>query len=180
MTKLQNLIKRIKNKEYRYIVKRISLYFIPYIYGRFYIEYRFKYNLLVSTLWTKYLKLPKDYSYILAGSHGVGFAAFIKYFQIINANPMTLDNLFFSIDYVLLAKKYAKKYHNQIYGLSFDKAYKDKTRKNILLKFNKKVPIFMLVRDPISIIRTHTHYYILPILINGIKSNEISLNMGGG
>lgn len=108
--KIKRLIQRIKNKEFKYIIKRLSIYVLPQIKGEFYTNHQFKYNVFVSTYWTKFLNMPKDYSYIIAGSHGVGFVAFIKYMQIIKANPMTLDNMFARSDYVLLARKQAMQY----------------------------------------------------------------------
>ena len=178
--KIKRLIQRIKNKEFKYIIKRLSIYVLPQIKGEFYTNHQFKYNVFVSTYWTKFLNMPKDYSYIIAGSHGVGFVAFIKYMQIIKANPMTLDNMFARSDYVLLARKQAMQYKNKLYGLSIEKAYIDNTRKNILQKLDSKVPVFCLIRDPISILRTHTHYHIIPKLAYGIKTDKITINGGGG
>ena len=166
--KIKNLIFRIKNKQFLYILKRIFLPFFPHIYGMFYMENRFIYNFFISPHWTKFLKLPNDYAYILAGSHGVGFAAFIKYFEIINANPMPLNKMFSSLDSVLLYKKQARKNANKIYGITFDKSYMDNTRRNILKKFKKRVIVFCLVRDPISIIKTHTHHHVINILIDSL------------
>ncbi len=176
--KIKKLIKRIKNREFKYIIKRLSVYILPQINGEFYANHQFGYNILVSTYWTRFLNMPKDYGYIIAGSHGVGFAAFIKYMQKINANPMTLDNMFARSDYVLLARKHAMKYKNQLYGLSIDKTYIDTTRRKCIEKLESKVPVFCLIRGPISIIRTHTHYHIILKLTYGLKTNKIIIDGG--
>lgn len=179
-TKIKRLFQHIKNKEFKYIFKRILTWFLPHIQGGFYNNHQFKYNIFVSSHWTRFFSMPQDYSYIIAGSHGVGFVAFIKYMQNLGANPMTLDNMFARSDYVLLARKQAQNYKGKFYGLSIEKAYIDNTRKNILSKLNHKVPILCLVRDPISIFRTHTHNALMPKLVYGIKTNTIALNRGGG
>lgn len=180
MTKIKNFIYRIKHKEYLYITKRILYIFLPHIPSIFYIHNRFIYNLFITPLWTQYLKIPQNYTYMLLGSHGVGFSAFVKFFEIIGANPMPLKNMFSSIDFVLLIRKHSKINHGKIYGLTFDKSYKDYIRINILKKFKNKVPAFCLVRDPISIIKTHTHYCILPIIIKAYKEKKILIDNGGG
>ena len=154
--KIKRLFERIKNKEFGYIFRRILMWFLPHIQGNFYNNHQFTYNIFVSSHWTKFLDMPKDYSYIIAGSHGVGFVAFIKYMQNLGANPMTLDNMFARSDYVLLARKHAQNHKDKLYGLSIEKAYIDNIRKNILSKLDSKVPVFCLVRDPISIFRTQT------------------------
>ena len=177
--KLKRLFQRIKNKEFGYIFRRISPYFLPQIRGGFYNNHQIAYNIFIFSKWSRFLNMPKDYSYIIAGSHGVGFVAFIKYMQNLGANPMPLDNMFARSDYVLLARKHAKNFKGKFYGLSIEKAYIDNTRKNILSKLDSKVPIFCLVRDPISIFRTHTHNALMPKLAYGIKNNHIALNRGG-
>lgn len=177
--KIKRLFERIKNKEFGYIFRRILMWFLPHIQGNFYNNHQFTYNIFVSSYWTRFLDMPKDYSYIIAGSHGVGFVAFIKYMQNLGANPMTLDNMFARSDYVLLARKHAQNHKDKLYGLSIEKAYIDNIRKNILSKLDSKVPVFCLVRDPISIFRTHTHNRLMPKLIYGVKTNGIVINRGG-
>lgn len=182
MSSIQKIRHHIKNKNFRYILKRLLLIFLPQIPSAFYTEQRFRYNIFVFPFWTQFLKIPTDYSYILAGSHGVGFVAFIKSFEVIQANPMSLEHLFSSLDPKLLMRNHAKNYASKVYGLTFDKAYKDKLRNKIFLRLTHKVPLFYLVRDPISIIKTHTHPSILPILAEGIKNGitHKQLFEGGG
>ncbi|PAF46703.1 hypothetical protein BKH46_06995 [Helicobacter sp. 12S02634-8] len=176
---LQHLKIRIKNRDFGYICKRILWIFLPQIPDTFHIQHRFLYNIFVFPQWTKYLKVPNDYSYIIAGSHGVGFAAFIKLCEQIRANPMPLDHLYFSTDPLLLMKKHAKKHKNSLYGLSLEKAYTDPHRKHILEKLQHRVPVFCLLRDPISILRTHTHPSLLPLIAATLKA-AINPNGGGG
>ena len=85
---------------------------------------------------------------------------------------MYLNKMFSSLDPVILYKRHAKKNINKIYGITFNKSYKDNVRKNILTKFKKRVIVFCLVRDPISIIKTHVHYHINSLLVDTVDSNR--------
>ncbi|PAF45180.1 hypothetical protein [Helicobacter sp. 11S02596-1] len=177
--RLTNLKKHIQKRNFSYIFKRILLPLLPQIPSRFHIEYRFLYNTFVFPQWTKFLKMPQDYSYIIVGSHGVGFVALLTFFERIKANPMPIDNLYRSTDPALLIKSYAKKHRHNLYGISLDKIYMDSHRQKILSKLKHPVPIFCIVRDPICTLRTLTHAFILPLVCDMLKNSK-NINGGGG
>ena len=148
--------------------RRIFFYYNPYL-NKYWL-----YNVFVSTYWTRFLKIKQNYSYINASSHGVGYTAWLDMLKKCNLNPMELKETCYKKDFIFLYKKESKRYEGKVFGITIDSAYEDPLRKNVLKRFNKKVPIFVLVRDPINLLKSHTSEAYFDVL-----KDELA-NRGGG
>ncbi|STQ86552.1 DUF2972 domain-containing protein [Helicobacter muridarum] len=124
-----------------------------------------KENLWVKPIWTQFYKMPQNYSYINIGSHGVGYAAWLEMCKVANLCPMDLS-LYHRIDFARHYVRVAKE-QSGIFGITLDKSYQDSLRKKILSKLQRKVPVFCLVRDPISVIKSFGNVFFLPYLRYG-------------
>ncbi|WP_181882212.1 DUF2972 domain-containing protein [Helicobacter aurati] len=123
-------------------------------------------NLWVKPFWTQFYKLPQNYSYINLGSHGVGYAAWLEMCRICNLAPMDLS-VYHRIDFARYYREVSKQQQGKVFGITLDKSYQDSLRIKILSKLHKKVPVFCLVRDPISVIKSHANAFFLPYLRYG-------------
>ncbi|WP_143428706.1 DUF2972 domain-containing protein [Helicobacter sp. 12S02232-10] len=113
------------------------------------------------SLWTNTLK-PHRYRYIMLASHGTGRNAFWHFLQACNAYPMRKFD-------IGCMDKTAFFSWRKIYGIVSDRdiSHLPSTLK-FITKLDHKVPVFCLVRDPISIIRS------------GVNMTLASNLMGGG
>ena len=152
--------------------KRILFYYNPYI-NKYWL-----YNVFVSTYWTRFLKIKQNYSYINASSHGVGYTAWLDMLKKCNLNPMELKETCSKKDFLLLYKRESKNYEGKVFGITIDSAYEDLLRKNALKRFNKKVPIFVLVRDPINLLKSHTSEAYFDVLKDELanRGGQIDIN----
>ena len=113
------------------------------------------------SLFTNTLK-PQRYRYIMLASHGTGRNAFWHFMYAAKAYPMRKFDIA-SIDRICFFS------WRRIYGIVCDRDLSSyQCAMKFINKLNKKVPVFCLVRDPISIIRGG---------INMTLANNI---MGGG
>ena len=113
------------------------------------------------SLWSNTLK-PQRYRYIMLASHGTGRNAFWHFMDIANAYPMRKFDIA-SIDRTCFFS------YRKFYGIVCDR---DINYCNggleFISKLNKKVPVFCLVRDPISIIRGGANMMLADNIVNGM------------
>lgn len=113
------------------------------------------------SLFTNTLK-PQRYKYVMLASHGTGRNAFWHFLQACGAAPMRKFD-------ICIMDKLAFFSWQKIYGIVCDRDISHLLPMQIFLsKLTHKVPVFCLVRDPISIIRGG---------VNGTLAKNL---MGGG
>ena len=126
-------------------------------------------NLWVKPWWTQFLSLPQGYSYISVGSHGVGYAAWLELCKLCGLNPTDLS-VYHRIDFARYYRKIHEKQNGVFFGLTLDRSYLDSRREKIMSRLQKRVPVFCLVRDPISVLKSHANGFFLPVLNTGAVS----------
>lgn len=101
--------------------------------------------------------LPQDYSYMVCGAHGTGIQAFRYFLQISNLSPMYWDAIGSEeIEECLnnFKKDFSKYFNSQkAWGIFLDRIYDEYTARH-LLELKRKVAYFVLIRDPISMLKT--------------------------
>lgn len=120
-----------------------------------------------------HMKIPQDYSFIIFGTHGVGFHSLLYYLSLCYTKdktqvyPMPLHIFSKSFDlfgHFTVGRFYKKMYpilksNKYVWGLTFDGGI---PRNPVWVKHNvtRKVPAIMLVRDPLSTLTTTFNYEI--------------------
>ncbi|PAF45184.1 DUF2972 domain-containing protein [Helicobacter sp. 11S02596-1] len=97
---------------------------------------------------TNYFPHPQNYRYILIGGHGLGMTALIYYLDKIKAKPTEIWTHEVIRPFV---------FYRDFDGLVLDKAPLNPDAKNVLKTLKKKVPLYQMVRDPISIIKSNVN-----------------------
>ncbi|PAF45182.1 hypothetical protein [Helicobacter sp. 11S02596-1] len=112
------------------------------------------------SLWTNTLK-PHRYKYVMLASHGTGRNAFWHFLQSCGAYPMRKFD-------VCIMDRTAFFSWRKIYGIVCDRdiSHLPATLK-FISKLDHKVPVFCLVRDPISIIRGGVNMTLASNLLGG-------------
>lgn len=112
------------------------------------------------SLFTNTLK-PQRYRYIMLASHGVGRNAFWYFLHLCKAYPMN------KFDITCISRICFFSYR-KIYGIVIDRNISHlPDAMKFIQKLNKKVPVFCLVRDPISIIRGGVNMRLANNILNG-------------
>lgn len=138
-----------------------------------------------ATLLNCHIQIPNNYSFILLGSHGVGYHSLLYYLSLCkdkqgkNIYPMPLH--MFSKTFDLYGHLTSLRFYKEMYpiiskktigawGLTFDAGIprEQKWVKNNLIK---KVPAVMLVRDPILTLTTTFNYEIFCNIHSQISIN---------
>lgn len=120
--------------------------------------------------------LPQDYSYIVCGFHGVGTQAFRYFLQISELSPLYWDALGSEeIESCLNNfKKDFSKYFNaqKTWGIFLDRPYDKYTAKR-LLELKRKVPYIILLRDPISMLKSGVNEMINDYVVRQCFRNDL-------
>ena len=95
---------------------------------------------------TNLLPHPQNYEYILLGGHGLGMAAMIYYLKKIGAKPEEI------LSYEIVRPFI---FYRNFSGMVLDKAPLNNQSQKILKICTKKVPVYQMVRDPISVIKSN-------------------------
>lgn len=111
---------------------------------------------------TNYVPHRDKYHYILLGGHGLGYVAVMFYLKKIEAKP--LDILSYEIVRPFV-------FFRNFYGLTMDKAPLNDDAKAILQKCKKKVPLYQIIRDPISTIKSNINVQIFHA-ISSVNSKQ--------
>lgn len=95
---------------------------------------------------TNLLPHPQNYEYILLGGHGLGMTAMFHYLKKIGARPEEI------LSYEIVRPFI---FYRNFSGMVLDKAPLNNQSQKILKTCTKKVPVYQIVRDPISIIKSN-------------------------
>ena len=95
---------------------------------------------------TNLLPHPQKYDYILLGGHGLGLTAMFYYLKKIGAKPEEIWSYEIVRPFV---------FYRNFSGIVLDKAPLNNQSQKILKTCTKKVPVYQIVRDPISVIKSN-------------------------
>ncbi|PAF48843.1 hypothetical protein BKH41_04235 [Helicobacter sp. 12S02232-10] len=115
---------------------------------------------------TNFFPHPQNYRYILIGGHGLGMTALIYYLEKIGAKPMEIWSHEVIRPFI---------FYRNFDGLVLDKTPLNKNAKNILGTLRKKVPLYQIIRDPISVIKSNVNVTMFQC-ISQINSQEDATN----
>ncbi|PAF48845.1 hypothetical protein BKH41_04245 [Helicobacter sp. 12S02232-10] len=156
ITKLQRLFHKIKNREFKKIVRSIA-------------------HRIPSSLKQR-LPLPQTYSFLIIGTHGVGLHSLLYFISLCKSVPPPPDNKpknVLPMPMHLLHPEYCNQqitfevYWHLFKGNGYGKwgftqdGYGANKTSYIKTHLNKKVPAVCLVRDPISALISHINYCVL-------------------
>ncbi|RAX51926.1 hypothetical protein CCY99_08215 [Helicobacter sp. 16-1353] len=118
------------------------------------------------SLFTNTIK-PQRYRYIMLGSHGTGRNAFWHFLNASKAYPMR------KFDIACISRICFFSWR-KIYGIVVDRDLSHLPDSMLFInKLHKKVPVFVLVRDPISIIRGGVNMTLASNIIDGVNNVSI-------
>lgn len=89
---------------------------------------------------------PQNYDYILLGGHGLGMTAMFHYLKKIGARPEEIWSYEIVRPFI---------FYRNFSGMVLDKAPLNNQSHKILQTCTKKVPVYQIVRDPISVIKSN-------------------------
>lgn len=114
---------------------------------------RLPFTKVIFTL-TNFIPHPQSYKYIILGGHGVGLTAFLHYLESIHAKPCQVLTYEAVRPFIFWRKfhGFSKKSSD---GLVFDKAPLNAYAPSIFRGLKHKVPLYQIIRDPISIIKSN-------------------------
>ncbi|WP_146744962.1 hypothetical protein [Helicobacter sp. 16-1353] len=97
---------------------------------------------------TNLLPHRSNYKYILIGGHGLGMTAFFYYLEKLGAKPLEIWSYEIVRPFV---------FYRKFDGMVLDKAPLNSQSAKILKTCTKKVPLYQLIRDPISTIKSNVN-----------------------
>ncbi|WP_181881430.1 DUF2972 domain-containing protein [Helicobacter sp. MIT 99-5507] len=172
MNKINTLINRIKNNEYKLIIRSILLRIIP------------------ASL-DDILPIPQSYSFFLVGTHGVGYHSLLYYISKCTTPPyIKKHNNILPLTLIALHKEYLdnkralriywelfRGYGYGAWGVTLDGYNKD-IQEYLNRHFKKQAPAICLVRDPIlAIVSAINHTIYTNITKNKINDLKDCINI---
>lgn len=103
---------------------------------------------------TNFIPHPQNYKYIILGGHGLGLAAFKHYLDFIYAKPCEVFSYEIIRPFVFWRKFNGFSKHS-CDGLILDKFPINTYVPSVFKTLDKKVPLYQLIRDPISVIKSN-------------------------
>ncbi|PAF46699.1 hypothetical protein BKH46_06975 [Helicobacter sp. 12S02634-8] len=97
---------------------------------------------------TNYLPHPQKYRYILIGGHGLGMTALLFYLNKMGAKATEIWTYEVIRPFI---------FYRKFDGLVLDKAPLNKDASKVLQTLKKKVPLYQIIRDPISVIKSNVN-----------------------
>lgn len=133
------------------------------IVKRFIDKYLYKFVIFIMDLLN--LKFPKNASFLILTSHGLGRNAFLSFLQHcgVRLNYDYAFERYYRRCYMILVKLLFKS-KSEVCAISFAEIDFEKQNK-LINKINQKLPTIMMVRDPISILKTN-------INLRGVSKNS--------
>lgn len=122
---------------------------------------KYLYKIIIKTMDIFHIKFPKKADFIIIGSHGLGRNAFLLFLQYCDVRV----NWYYAFDgYYKRCYMYFThllfKPKKQICGMTFAELNVEGEDK-IVEKIDQKIPAIILVRDPISILKTHINLRVI-------------------
>ncbi|ASM35763.1 Protein of uncharacterised function (DUF2972) [Campylobacter sputorum subsp. bubulus] len=122
--------------------------------------------------------LPQDYGYIVSGVHGSGIQAFRYFLQISELSPMYWDLIGSDREGVDCLNDYKKDFSpyfndKKTWGIFLDRVYDDYTVKR-LQELQTKVLHFILIRDPISLIKSGVNELINDYVVRNVFRKDLT------
>lgn len=123
---------------------------------------------------TNFIPHPQSYKYIILGGHGVGLTAFLHYLESIHAKPCQVLT-YEAVRPFIFWRKFNGFSKQSSDGLVFDKAPLNAYAPSIFKSLKYKVPLYQIIRDPISIIKSNINVSMFHA-ISKINSQEDASN----
>lgn len=167
MNKIKTLVNRIKNNEYKLIIRSILLRITPAWIDRI-------------------LPIPQSYSFFLIGSHGVGYHSLLYYISKCTTDlpPHKRYNNILPLTLIALHQEYLdnkvalriywelfRGYGYGAWGVTID-GYDKNIQKYLTKHFKKQAPAICLVRDPMPLIVSAINHTIYTSIVTNKFDNS--------